>query len=313
MALKRNEPGCRCCGFGLAANPGDTTIKILTKGTGVYFLQSTGTFNVTNTFGSGSVVIGTDPERGRILCQKTDGSIHYLESKTNQTGEMFATGTDVSTLDIYYLYYQDSYDHGGGFYLDGADIKGFSINSSGSFIISPFTFPTIYDYFLEDSQDSISVAVDESGNIYAGVTFDVGSQRLQFLKNGSEYTYTPNDGSGIVNVANPLSVLPQFAVWENGNILNYTYKRSGPKKDTITEKSSAGEIEVDDIIINNRDVTGSSDTIEGRIRAYTQYNDNKGRIDYIDSLLGWYRIDKDLTMAERLFPPSDQLLVTYCC
>lgn len=312
MAFKRNEPGCLCCGFGLAASPGDTTIIRLDKGTGDSFLDNSGSvFNVTTAFGAGAVVIGTDPERGRILVQQTDGDIHYVQSKTLTTGLMFDSSTDVGQLDVYYLYYQHSYGVAGGYYIDGSNLVGFTVDTNGTFITNPFTFPTIYKEFLEPQEDSVSVAVDQSGNIYAGVTYNGGLNRLQFLKNGVEHTYLPHDGGSASSIENPLSVLPQFSVYENGNVLNYIYKSTGAEKDNISERAGPGQLLNADIIFSRKDVTGDTGVAEGKIRAFTQYNHDTGRIDFLD-LGTWYRITKDLSTSVRLYSQTNtQLIVTH--
>lgn len=332
MAFKRNEPGCRCCGYGLGADLGGDTGLLgsvsrivvfitgppATVGNEDVLMKSSTSLNMISTLGVGTRVIGSDPDRGRILLQQTDGDIYSLEAKTHTLTLLWNSSTDVGSREIEYLYYQHDYGYGGGYttVADGDEV--FSITSTGTFSVTPFTLPSGAN--ITTSKGAVSV--DDSGNVYCGITTDVTGlspgdvQTWYFLKNGSNDAYYK---SRYAESNNGLFSSASFNIYDGtgSNIYDIYSTKAGFAGDYVVEVTGPNEITTTDLDIHlATDVKGITYTLQ-HSRPYSQFNVEHNTIDLSTNNPkgSWYRISKDLGLLVRLadqFAPRD-LLVTADC
>lgn len=310
MPFKKNEPGCKCCGYGLYSdydiNDGEAgrfRIERLIPSDNANFglMRESTEIRLDILYGAGTKVVGVDAEGGHILFRKTNGSIWAMRS-TGAVFELWNTSTDIASLDIMYMCYQRSYGYAGG-YTETAE--GFVVDDSGTFTTSPFAMPL--PTFVDRVFLSVA-AVDTDGNLYAGVTsenFGASGDTIvtsYLLKNGVRDAYCSYERSGSVIIEGGLLIDPGFIICKGTQLILAVAKvqhLGNIVENHFVEVSSGQEITLDDSIFTLDDVVGRD--VNHNFYFGSSYNAITGVIDFsCEAISGCQRINENLNINSYL-------------
>lgn len=190
---KKNSPGCLCClGAGLHIGSRESSADIFIKDTTPPpRLEDGGTdYLLSTNFGGGSVAVGWDMERRKLLVQKTDGSIWTLNYNRTSPTLLWAAASDAGGKTLGWVKYHHSWGCASA-ELATTPPQMVSFDASGSITHGPYT--TAIDestgFFATDAH-----CVDASGNLYYYQTWNSGSTN-QVKRNGVDYCKGGRDGS----------------------------------------------------------------------------------------------------------------------
>lgn len=333
MAFKRNEPGCRCCGFGLTGNLGDNQLIICTPSTGSALMGLTpNKINYANiaSLGSSTVTVGASPEEGKILVQKTDGSIWSIEAKTHTVTELWDSSTDIANHNVERVIFQKNYNKAAVVTTNGPPIQEIVVDSTGSYLYGPVNSAVEPDYLTVSGTQYTSIFVDSAGDLFAGraytgSTLDAPDYRLYITmyKNGTSFatsTVKRYSTNPTITQMRGLEIGWNQIVYLDSTLITtgtyYGAEGSAPPSNYYRtyDMTAGGEITISDQLWEHTDVHGRSTLPNLYNPLPMSLNDTqKDTCDIPYLNLGWYRINKSLSTNIELlvdFNPKD-LLVMY--
>jgi hypothetical protein len=173
--MKKNEPGCRCCGLGYNAQSRSGNVDRLVYNTSAPPVATSGgsggslDLDTLSGLGAGVVSVGVDVERRRLLVQRTNGEVWTVTPGTHATELLWATTSDAAANELMWVKYHHSWGCASAWseFVTGdpaSTRRWFSLDANGDYIQGPYNRSDTYDSF--DAFSPRDHCVDPSGNLY---------------------------------------------------------------------------------------------------------------------------------------------------
>jgi hypothetical protein len=196
--MKKNEPGCRCCGRGYRIDAErdvqPDTLQFNPSYPPVTTDDATLNLSSIAALGAGSAAVGLDTERRRLLVQRSNGEVWTLDPIGNAPEILWATTSGAAGRELIWVKYHHSWGYASALSeFETGDTAGtrrvFSLDANGDYVNGPYEVPDSSTFKEFDH------CVDSSGNLYhwGGSAFidppDNTTRRYHYYKNNAEHAY----------------------------------------------------------------------------------------------------------------------------